>query len=89
MGCDVSMAGGLCGRSWPVYLREVEEVEQKVAATRHRLPGGGTEMEGMYRRFRRNRIPGILRKARGVLELPAGITERTGTEVGDEVELRM
>ncbi len=41
---------------------------------------------GMYERFRRNRISRIFRSARGVLELPAGTIERTGTEVGDEIQ---
>ncbi len=41
---------------------------------------------GVYSRFRRNRISGIFRSARGVLELPAGRIESTGTKVGDEIE---
>jgi uncharacterized membrane protein (UPF0127 family) len=36
-------------------------------------------------RFRRNRISKVFWNARGVLELPAGTIERTGTEVGDEI----
>jgi len=43
---------------------------------------------GMYCGFRRNRISRIFWNARGVLELPAGTIERTGTEVGDEIEFR-
>ena len=50
---------------------------------------GDNKVEGLYRRFRKNRISRIFWKARGVLELPAGTIERTGTEVGDEVELRI
>jgi uncharacterized membrane protein (UPF0127 family) len=50
---------------------------------------GGNKVEGLYKRFRRNRISRIFWEARGVLELPAGTIERTGTEVGDEVELRI
>ncbi len=50
---------------------------------------GDNKVNGLYKHFRRNRISGIFWKARGVLELPAGTIERTGTEVGDEVELRI
>ena len=50
---------------------------------------GGYRVEGLYRHFQRNRISRIFWKARGVLELPAGTIERTGTEVGDEVEFRI
>ncbi len=41
---------------------------------------------GLYERFRRNRISRFHRSARGVLELPAGTIERSGTEVGDEIK---
>ena len=41
---------------------------------------------GRYERFRRNRISKVFWNARGVLELPAGTIERTGTEVGDEIQ---
>ena len=41
---------------------------------------------GRCDRFRRNRISRIFWNARGVLELPAGTIERTGTEVGDEIQ---
>ena len=50
--------------------------------------GTDRKVVGMYRRFRRNRISRVFCNARGVLELPAGIIERTGTEVGDEIEFR-
>lgn len=50
---------------------------------------GGYRVEGLYRCFQRNRISRVFWKARGVLELPAGTIERTGTEVGDEVEFRI
>jgi hypothetical protein len=40
---------------------------------------------GLYERFRRNRMSRVFWNARGVLELPAGTIERTGTEVGDEI----
>jgi uncharacterized membrane protein (UPF0127 family) len=43
---------------------------------------------GRYDRFRTNRVSKIFWNARGVLELPAGTIERTGTEVGDEIEFR-
>ncbi len=43
---------------------------------------------GVYSRFRRNRISRIFWSARGVLELPAGMIERTGTKVGDEIEFQ-
>ncbi len=49
---------------------------------------GGYRVVGLYRRFQRNRVSRIFWRARGVLELPAGTIERTGTEVGDEVEFR-
>lgn len=41
---------------------------------------------GLYGHFRRNRVSGVYWNARGVLELPAGTIERTGTEVGDEIQ---
>ena len=41
---------------------------------------------GVYSRFRRNRLSRVFWNARGVLELPAGMIESTGTEVGDEIE---
>jgi hypothetical protein len=41
---------------------------------------------GRYERFRRNRMSRVFWNARGVLELPAGTIERTGTEVGDEIQ---
>jgi uncharacterized membrane protein (UPF0127 family) len=47
--------------------------------------GPDREVVGLYERFRRNRISRIFWNARGVLELPAGTIERTGTEVGDEI----
>lgn len=42
----------------------------------------------LVRKFGRNRISRIVRLARGVLELPPGTIEETGTEVGDEVAFR-
>ena len=48
----------------------------------------GMRVVALYRRFRRNRISRIYWDARGVLELPGGTIERTGTEVGDEIEFR-
>jgi len=48
----------------------------------------GKKVVGLYRRFRRNRISRVFLAARGVLELPEGTIERTGTEVGDEIEFR-
>lgn len=41
-----------------------------------------------HRWFRRNRLSRMYWNARGVLELPEGTIERTGTEVGDEIEFR-
>lgn len=49
---------------------------------------GENRVEGLYQRFGKNRISRVFWKAQGVLELPAGTIERTGTEVGDEVQLR-
>ena len=43
---------------------------------------------GLYGRFPRNRVSRIFWNARGVLELPGGTIERTGTEVGDDIEFR-
>ncbi len=43
---------------------------------------------GLYNRFRRNRISRVFWAARGVLELPEGTIETTGTEVGDEIEFQ-
>ena len=49
---------------------------------------GGMRVVALYRRFRKNRLSRIYWDARGVLELPEGTIERTGTEVGDEIEIR-
>lgn len=43
---------------------------------------------GAYRGFPRNRVSRIVRSADGVLELPAGTIEATGTRVGDEIAFR-
>jgi uncharacterized membrane protein (UPF0127 family) len=43
---------------------------------------------GLYKRFHKNRISRIFWTARGVLELPEGTIETTGTEVGDDVEFQ-
>ena len=48
----------------------------------------GMRVVGLHRRFRKNRFSRIYWNARGVLELPGGTIERTGTEVGDEIEFR-
>jgi uncharacterized membrane protein (UPF0127 family) len=48
--------------------------------------GPDMKVVGRYERFRRNRISRVFWNARGVLELPAGTIERTGTEVGDEIQ---
>jgi len=48
--------------------------------------GPDGKVVGRYERFRRNRISRVYWNARGVLELPAGTIERTGTEVGDEIQ---
>ncbi len=50
---------------------------------------GGYRVAGLYKHFQTNRFSRIFWKARGVLELSAGTIERTGTEVGDEVEFRI
>jgi uncharacterized membrane protein (UPF0127 family) len=43
---------------------------------------------GLYKRFRKNRISRVFWAARGVLELPGGTIETTGTEIGDEIEFQ-
>jgi len=43
---------------------------------------------GAYRCFPRNRVSRIFWSADGVLELPAGTIEATGTRVGDEIAFR-
>jgi uncharacterized membrane protein (UPF0127 family) len=48
--------------------------------------GPDGKVVGLYEHFRRNRMSGVYWNARGVLELPAGTIERTGTEVGDEIQ---
>jgi uncharacterized membrane protein (UPF0127 family) len=48
----------------------------------------GMRVVALYRRFPKNRLSRIYWDARGVLELPEGTIERTGTEVGDEIEFR-
>ena len=48
--------------------------------------GPDGKVVGRHERFRRNRISRVYWNARGVLELPAGTIERTGTEVGDEIQ---
>jgi uncharacterized protein len=47
--------------------------------------GPDGKVVGRHERFRRNRISRVYWNARGVLELPAGTIESTGTEVGDEI----
>jgi uncharacterized membrane protein (UPF0127 family) len=47
--------------------------------------GPDGKVVGMYECFHRNRMSRVFWNARGVLELPAGTIERTGTEVGDEI----
>jgi len=49
--------------------------------------GPDRKVVASYERFRRNRVSGVFRNAAGVLELPAGTIERTGTAVGDEIRL--
>jgi len=51
--------------------------------------GPDLKVLGKCERFRRNRISRVFWNARGVLELPAGTLERTGTEVGDEIVFGM
>ena len=48
----------------------------------------GMRVVALHRRFRKNRLSRVYWDARGVLELPGGTIERTGTEVGDEIEFR-
>ncbi len=48
----------------------------------------GMRVVALHQRFRKNRLSRIYWDARGVLELPEGTIERTGTEVGDEIEFR-
>jgi len=48
----------------------------------------GLRVVALYRRFPKNRLSRIYWNARGVLELPGGTIERTGTEVGDEIEFQ-
>lgn len=47
--------------------------------------GPDRRVVGLCREFRRNRVSRVFWRARGVLELPAGTIEGTGTEVGDEI----
>ena len=49
---------------------------------------GRMRVVSLYQRFRKNRLSRFYWDARGVLELPEGTIERTGTEVGDEIEFR-
>ncbi len=43
---------------------------------------------GAYAAFPRNRVSKVFPTARGVLELPAGTIESTGTRIGDEIAFR-
>lgn len=45
----------------------------------------GRKVVGLYRRFPKNRVSRLFLTAHGVLELPLGTIENTGTEVGDEI----
>lgn len=47
---------------------------------------GRMRVVGAYSRFRKNRVSNVFLSARGVVELPPGTIEKTGTEVGDEIE---
>ncbi len=49
------------------------------------LDDGGRVVK-LVRTMKPWRLTSIARRARGVLELPAGTLDRTGTSVGDEVE---
>ncbi|MDX1815265.1 MAG: hypothetical protein R3239_04835, partial [Thermodesulfobacteriota bacterium] len=84
---------------WP-GLRSLAEAHRRLLrATTARFVGirqeehalfldSGMRVVALYRRFRKNRLSRIYWNARGVLELPGGTIERTGTEVGDEIEFR-
>ncbi len=51
--------------------------------------GPDLKVAGLCEGFRKNRVSGVFRAARGVLELPEGTIGMTGTEVGDEIRFEM
>ncbi|MGE5190327.1 MAG: DUF192 domain-containing protein [Gemmatimonadota bacterium] len=71
---------------WIARCRSIHSFGMRFAFDALFLDRGGTVI-AVYRRFARNRVSRMFARARGVLELPAGTIEGSGTEVGDVIEL--
>lgn len=72
---------------WIHPCRAIHSIGMKYAFDALFLDAAGTVV-GAYRGFPRNRISRIFRSADGVLELPAGTIDATGTQVGDAIAFR-
>ncbi len=70
---------------WITPCRSIHSIGMRYEFDALFLDRGGAVV-GLYRRFPRNRVSAIFGRAAGVLELPPGTIEDTGTEVGHVVE---
>lgn len=91
----VSRLAGLLGRQplsegeglWIAPCRSIHSIGMRYAIDVLFLDGTG-KVIGAYPRFPPARLTRYHPRAKGALELPQGILERTGTGPGDLVELR-
>ena len=84
LGTDALPAGG---GLWISPCRGIHSIGMKYAFDALFLDAAMTVV-GACPGFPRNRISKIFPSARGVLELPAGTIESTGTRVGDQIVFR-
>ncbi len=84
LGSDGIPAGG---GLWISPCRGIHSIGMKFAFDALFLDAA-MKVVGAYRSFGRNRVSRVFPSARGVLELPAGTIETTGTQVGDEIAFR-
>lgn len=71
---------------WIARCRSIHSLGMRFEFDALFLDSGGTVI-ALYRRFPRNRVSRMFARAGGVLELPPGTIEGSGTEVGDVIEL--
>ncbi len=76
---------GQGGALWITPCRSIHSIGMRYEFDALFLDRGGAVV-GLYRRFPRNRVSALFGRAAGVLELPPGTIEATGTEVGHVVE---
>ncbi len=72
---------------WIRPCRGIHSIGMKYAFDALFLDAGGTVVAA-YRGFPRYRVSRVVRAADGVLELPAGTIDATGTQVGDAIAFR-